>query len=101
MTLAPKKTSGKCGRGCQSSRSKAQTSAQELALAKALKSSKKFAMKTFVVGSKAVGKKTLNTSAGGSGATHALKCALNLFGSNSLASDGHIIPVERSCNCSK
>jgi hypothetical protein len=48
-----------------------QTSTQELALAKALKPSKKFVMKTSAVGPKAAGKKTFYTSAGESSVTRA------------------------------
>jgi hypothetical protein len=82
---APRKTSKRCGRGRRSSHSGAQTSAQKLALAKALKPSKKFAVKACVAGVKATGKKTFCTSAGGSGVTHDPKCVLNLLGSNLLA----------------
>jgi hypothetical protein len=83
------------------SRSRAQTSAQELALAKALKPCKKFAVKTYAAGAKAAGKKMFCTSAGRSGVTRAPKCALNLFGSDSSASDSEPIPVERPRKRSK
>jgi hypothetical protein len=81
--LLPRKTSRRCGHGRGSSRFGAQTFAQELALAKALKPSKKF------------------TTASGSGMTHSPKHVLNLFGSDSSMSDGEAIPVERPCKHSK
>jgi hypothetical protein len=99
--LTLRKTSGRCGHSRRSSRSGGQTSAQGLALAKALKPSKKFAVKTSVVGVEATGKKTLCTSACKSSATHALKRALDLFGSDSSASDGETIPIERPRKRSK
>jgi hypothetical protein len=95
MASAPRKTSGRHGCGRRSSHSRVQTSAQELALSKALKPNKKFAVKTSIVGAEATGKKTLCTSAGRRGATRALKRVLNLFGSDSSASDGETVPVER------
>jgi hypothetical protein len=84
MALVPRKTTQRRGRGRRSSRSGTQPSAQELALAKALKPRKKFVAKT-TVGAKAVGKKMFCTFVGGSGATCAPKHALNLFGSDSSA----------------
>jgi hypothetical protein len=66
-------------------------------LAKALKPCKK----TYAAGAKAVGKKMFYTSAGRSGVTRAPKCALNLFGSDSSASDSEPIPVERPRKRSK
>jgi hypothetical protein len=101
MTSTLRKTSGRCGHSRRSSRSEGQTSAQGLALAKALKPNKKFAVKTSVVGVEATGKKTLCTSACKSGMTHALKHALDLFGSDSSASDGETIPIERPRKRSK
>jgi hypothetical protein len=99
--LLPRKTSRRCGHGRGSSRFGAQTFAQELALAKALKPSKKFTVKTFVAGVEAAGKKTFFTTASGSGMTHSPKHMLNLFGSDSSMSDGEAIPVERPCKHSK
>jgi hypothetical protein len=90
---APRKTPGRRGRGRRSSHSDARTSTQELALAKALKPSKKFVAKTSIAGAEAAGKKTFYTSAGGSNVTRALKCALNLFGSNSSTFDSETIPI--------
>jgi hypothetical protein len=89
------------GHGRRLSHSRVQTSAHELALDKALKPSKKFVVKTSTTGAEATGKKTLCTSAGGSGVTCALKHALNLFGSDSSASDGEAVPIERPCKRSK
>jgi hypothetical protein len=97
----PMKTSGRRGHDRRSSHSEAQTSAQELALSKALKPSKKFAVKTFSIVAEATGKKMLCTSSSGSGAAHAAKCVLNLFGSDLLPSDGEAVPVERSRKHSK
>jgi hypothetical protein len=101
IASTPRKTSRRCGHGRRSSRSGVQTSTQELALAKDLKPSKKFATKSSTVGEEATSKKTFCTSTGRSGATHAPKCALNLFGSDSSASDGEAVPVEQPRKCSK
>jgi hypothetical protein len=58
-------------------------------------------VKTCTVGAKAAGKKTLYTSTGGSDVTRAPKCGLNLFGSDSSASDDETVPVEQPRKCSK
>jgi hypothetical protein len=97
----PRNTSGRRGHGRRSSRSRAQTSTQELALAKALKPYEKFATKTSAAGAKAACKKIFCTSTGRSGVTRAPKHALNLFGSDSSASDGKTTHVERLCKHSK
>jgi hypothetical protein len=93
----PKKASEKWkGRG-GSSHCGTQTTAQELALAKPLKVSKKFgaqslglsiADKASPAGVKIGNKKTSSTSAGRSDATLASAHALDLFDSASSASDG-------------
>jgi hypothetical protein len=94
MTSAPRKTSRRRGHGRRPSHSRAETSTQELALAKALKPSKKFSTKTSTVGSEAADKKMFCTSTGRSGTTRAPKRALNLFGFDSSASNNETIPVE-------
>jgi hypothetical protein len=43
--------------------------------------------------------KTSFASAGGSGATRALKCVLNLFGSDASATDAEASPLERAQKC--
>jgi hypothetical protein len=101
MASAPRKTSRRHGHGKRLSRSRARTSAQELALAKALKPNKKFGVKTSTTGVEAIGKQTFYISVGGSDATCALKCALNLFGSDSSTSDGETVPIDWSCKRSK
>jgi hypothetical protein len=58
-------------------------------------------VKTSVAGVEAAGKKTFCTSAGGSGATRDPKHALNLFGSDSSASDGEAASLEQSHKHSK
>jgi hypothetical protein len=83
--LMPRKGSGKHGHGRKSSHPGAQTSAQELAVAKPLKRSMKFAAKSSRLSPG--GWKMSSASTGRGGATHAWKCALNLFGSDSSASD--------------
>jgi hypothetical protein len=81
-----------------------QTSAQELALAKPLKRSTKFAAKSFglspaekasITGVEATGNKMSSTSTTGSDATRAPKRALNLFDSGSSVSDDGAAPLER------
>jgi hypothetical protein len=93
IAAAPRKIASKRGRGRRSSHSGTETSAQELALAKPLKCSMKFAVKSSglssaekasVTGVGATGKKMCPTSTGGSGATRAPKRALNQFDSGSL-----------------
>jgi hypothetical protein len=93
----PRKASEKQRRGRGSSRSGTRTSAQEFALAKPLKPSKKFvaqssglsiAEKTSPTGVKIVCKKVSSTSTGGSDTTWASTRALDLFDSGSSASDG-------------
>jgi hypothetical protein len=104
MTPAPRKTSGKWGRGRRSSHSGTQTSTQELAMARPLKHSIKFAAKfsrlsptekASVAGVEAAGKNTSSTFAAGSGVTCAPKCALNLIGSSSSVSNDETAPPER------
>jgi hypothetical protein len=103
MTPALRKTSKKWGRGRRSSHSGTQTSAQDLALARPMKHSIKFAAKfselsptekASVAGVEAAGKKTSSTFTARSGATCALKCALNLFDIGSSASDDETAPPE-------
>jgi hypothetical protein len=110
MVLAPRKSFEKHGRGRKSSCLGAQTSARELALAKPLKPSKKFAMKSSrrsptekasTSGVEAASKKMFSTSTGRSSTTRALKHALNLVGSDSSASDGETAPLERPSKRSK
>jgi hypothetical protein len=101
-TPAPalRKIAGKQGCGRRLSHSETQTSAQELALAKSLKHSSKFAAKSSSISTaerasvasvKVVGKKMSSTCAGGSVAAHALTRVLNLFDS---ASDNKNAPSE-------
>jgi hypothetical protein len=99
--LVPRKTLGKHGRRRKSFHSEGQPSAQELALAKPVKCSNKFVVKSVglriaekatIAVVKIAGKKTCSASAGESGATRALACALDLFGSGSLASDNEATP---------
>jgi hypothetical protein len=87
-----------------------QTSAQELALAKPLKHSMKFAAKSsglslaekaVVTGVEAAGKKMFSISATGSGATCAPKRALNLFDSGLSALDDGTAPLEWPQKCSQ
>jgi hypothetical protein len=97
---APRKISGKQGCGRRLTHSEAQTSTQELALAKPLKRRVKFAAKSSALSptekaSLAAGKKTFSTSAGASGTVHARKHVLNLFGSDLSASDGEAASSER------
>jgi hypothetical protein len=96
MAPEPRKTSGKCGCGRKSFDSGSQTSTLELALAKPMKHSNKFVVKSsgLSVAEKAiastvevVSKKTHSASAGGRGMIWALMCALDLFGSSSSSSD--------------
>jgi hypothetical protein len=88
----------KCMKG--SSRSGHQTSAQELALAKPLKQSRKFSSQSSGLSIieklpprmlKLAGGKTSSTSAGGGGAGRDLSCALDLFDSGSSASNGEVL----------
>jgi hypothetical protein len=108
-TPTPRKTSEKWGRGRRSSHSVTQTSTQELALAKPLKCSMKFATKSSglsptkkasIARIEAAGKKMSSTSTAGSGATHAQKCALNLFDSGLSAFDDETDPLEWPRKCS-
>jgi hypothetical protein len=101
----PRKTLGKHGRMRKSFHSEGQPSAQELALAKPVKCSNKFVVKSIglrvaekatITVVKIAGKKTCSASAGESGVTRALACALDLFGSGSLASDNEATPQEPS-----
>jgi hypothetical protein len=85
MVLAPRKSSEKCGRGRKSSHPGAQTSTQELALAKPWKGNTKFAAKSSRLS--LAGQKASSTFTGGSGVTRAPKLVLNLFDSDWLASD--------------
>jgi hypothetical protein len=52
-------------------------------------------VKASIAGVEAAGKKMSSTSSARSGATRALKCALNLFDSGSSASDDGSAPLER------
>jgi hypothetical protein len=101
MALVPRKTSGRHDQVRRSSHSRSQTSAQELALAKALKPSKKSTTKAFAASVKAAGKKTLCTSTGRGSVTRALKHVLNLFDSDLSASDSKTAPLERPLKHSK
>jgi hypothetical protein len=92
--VALRKTSRKHKHHRKSSYPRAQTSTQELALAKPLKRSTKFVVESS--GLNPAKQKTSFAPAGGSGATRALKRALDLFGSDSLASDAKASPPEQS-----
>jgi hypothetical protein len=78
-----------------------QPSAQELALAKALKPSKKSIAKTSAVGAEGAGTKKFYTSVGGNSVTRAPKCTLNLFGSDSSAFNGETAPLKQTHKRSK
>jgi hypothetical protein len=93
--LVVRKTFGKRGRGEKSIHSKTQTSAQELALAKPLKHSMKFAAKSS--GLSAVEKASL---AGVDAAGKKPKRVLNLFGSDSSVSGSEPVPSEMSLGIS-
>jgi hypothetical protein len=92
---------GKQGHGRRSSHFRTQTSTKEFALAKPVKCSSKFAVKSSGLsvaekasgmGIKIAGKKMSSTSTGGRGMTQALTRALNLFDSDSSASDDESAP---------
>jgi hypothetical protein len=91
---AVRKTSGKRGRGRKSFRSKARTSTQDLTLAKPLGCSKKFTAKSSGLGVAEKASLVRSSAAGGKP-----KCALNLFGSDSSASDGVSAPSQRPRKC--
>jgi hypothetical protein len=95
-TVAPavKKTSRKRGRGKKSTRTETHTSAQELTSAKPLGCGKKFSTRSF--GLSVVEKASLV----GIGATgRKPKRVVNLFGSNSLASDHESASPRRPQKC--
>jgi hypothetical protein len=81
-TPVAKKTSGKRGLGKKSTHTETCASAQELTSAKPLGCGKKFSTKSF--GLSVVEKASLVGIGAASGKP---KCAVNLFGSNSSASD--------------
>jgi hypothetical protein len=96
---ALKKATEKWKHAKGSSCSRDQTSAQELALAKPLKQRRKFVSqssglsiteKTSFANVKISGAKTSLTSVGGGGEGQALAHALDLFDSDSSASDGEV-----------
>jgi hypothetical protein len=110
MAPAPpsRKAFGKHGRGRKSFLFGIQTFMQELTLAKPMKHSNKFVVKSSrltvaekatVVTVKIAGKETCFASAGGSGATRAPMCALDLFVLGSSASANEPTPREQPCKC--
>jgi hypothetical protein len=94
IALVVRKASGKRGHGGNSIRSGTLTSTQELALAKPLKCSTKFVARSS--GLSAVKKASL---ARVNAASKKPKRVLDLFGSNSIASDGEAVPSERPQKC--
>jgi hypothetical protein len=103
LAPAPRKTSGKWGRGRKSFDSGSQTFVLEVALAEPVKSSSKFIAKSFglsvvekatVVSIRTAIKKTHSACVGGSSVIQALTRALYLFDSGSSVSDDETNPWE-------
>jgi hypothetical protein len=111
MGVAPtlRKTSRQWGRGRISSHFVTHTSTQELALAKSLKHSTKFAAKSSrhsptekasITRIEVAGKKMSSTFMARSGVARDPKCVLNLFDSGSPVSDDDTAPPEQPQKCS-